>query len=239
MRHAFFVMLVALPTAVFADFEMRYDDGTVGLVADGRVMFGDDQDRFLIEAGKEEMLLIDDREKTVMRVKPGFMKDMMAQARAEMEQMLAGMPPEQRAMVEAQMGNMLPPMPEDLPALEIVRTGNEHEVAGYDCDEVEVRTEAGAVEEVLCVADADELGIDDDDFETLTAAMRQMMEMASVGASNVPQADFGELGGVPIRTSGSGNPSALVSIDTGAIDAARMQVPAGYREVTMEEMMRR
>ena len=61
MRHAFILMLVALPTTALADFEMRYDDGTVGLVADGRVMFGDDQDRFLIEAGKEEMLLIDDR----------------------------------------------------------------------------------------------------------------------------------------------------------------------------------
>lgn len=233
-------VILLLPASVFADVEMRYSDGTVGLISDGRVVFGDDEDKILYEPGEEGLIVISSRDRTWMRLEPGFVSDMAAQVQTQMDAMLADMPPEQRAMVEAQMKGMMPQMPQEMPAMQIRRTGASDEVAGYDCDEAEIGFDDGTVEEVVCIASARELGISNRDYEALVAAMQGMADMASLNPNSKPQADFTSMGGIPIRTRGPnvGEPSELVSLDTSSIDAERLRVPDGYREITMEEMMR-
>ena len=49
-------VILLLPASVFADVEMRYSDGTVGLISDGRVVFGDDEDKILYEPGEEGLI---------------------------------------------------------------------------------------------------------------------------------------------------------------------------------------
>ncbi len=234
-------LLLLLPAAAFADVEMLYSDGTVGLISDGRVVFGDDSDTILIVPGDEGFIVISHDDRTWMRLEPGFINDMAAEVQAQMDAMLAGMPPEQRAMVEAQMQGMMPQMPSEMPPMELKRTGGRSQVAGYDCEEAEV-SYGGAIEETVCIATADELGISDADFDALAAAMQGMAEMASLDGGKSTQADFAELGGVPIRTS-AGAPgsqgSELVSLDTGELDPARLRVPDGYREISMQDMMGR
>lgn len=236
-----FALLLLLPAAVLADVEMRYSDGTVGLVSDGRVMFGDDDNKVLFEPGADAMIVIDYRDRTWMRLEPGFVSDMAAQMKSQMDAMLAGMPPEQRAMVEAQMQGMMPQMQTEMPKMELRRTGASDEVAGYDCDEAEVRFDDGTVEELICIATAGELGIPSSDVDALISAMQGMAEMASLNPDSSPQADFSALGGLPIRSRSrdGSHASELVSLDTSSIDAARLRVPDGYREITMQDMMGR
>lgn len=232
------IALFMLPAAAGADVEMRYSDGLIGLVSDGRVMFGDAENSVLFTPGDPGMIVLSRAERTWMRLEPGFADEMMAQMQARMDQMLAGMPPEQRAMVEQQMKSMMPQLNEAPPEMSIARTGAEDEVAGYDCEVAEIRFEDGSVDEVVCVATPDELGIADDDFEALMSAMQGMAEIASVNPNAAPVTDFGKLGGIPIRSRGAdGGPSELVSIDTGSIDEARFAIPDNYREVSIADMM--
>lgn len=233
-------ILLLLPAAAFGDVEFRYSDGTFGLVRDGHVLFGDDSDAILIQPGSDSMIAISHEDRTWMRLEPGFVNDMAAQMQAQMEQMLAGMPPEQRAMVEAQMEGMMPQLsPQDMPKMTLSRTGETDEIAGYDCEVAEISYDDGTVEETVCIADADELGLDDADFDALVSAMQGIAELASIAPGAAPQADFGAMGGIPIRTSaGYGETSEIVSVDTSSIDASRLAVPGDYRELSMEDMMR-
>ena len=232
-------VLLLLPAAALADVEFRYSDGTFGLVRDGHVLFGDDSDAILFQPGSNTMIAISHEERSWMRLEPGFVEDMAAQMQAQMDQMLAGMPPEQRAMVEAQMKDMMPQLsPQDMPKMSLSRTGETDEIAGYDCDIAEISYDDGTVEETVCIADPGELGLDDADFEALVSAMQGIAELASIAPGAAPQADFGAMGGVPIRTSaGPGETSEIVSVDTSPVDASRLAVPEGYRELSMEDMM--
>ena len=136
---------------------------------------------------------------------------------------------------------MLPPLePQAMPKMTLSRTGETDKVAGYACEIAEISYEDGSVGDVVCIADPGELGLDDDDFEALVAAMQNIAELASISPGTAPQADFGAMGGVPVRTLSpeAGETSELVGLDPSPIDAARLEVPAGYREVSMEEMMR-
>lgn len=234
------ILILLLPTFVNAEVEMRFNDGSVGIVSDGRVMFGDDTNAVLYLPGDEGMIVIDSSQQTWMRLEPGFASKMAEQVQAQMNQMLASVPPEQRAMVEAQMKGMMPQMGQEAPQVNIRKTGKTDTVAGFDCAEAEVSFEGGGVEETVCIADADELGIADEDFDSLIAAMRGMAEIATLNPDAPPQADFGDIGGVPIRTTDRnyGNDSELVSVNTDNVDTARLEIPDGYREVSIEDMMR-
>lgn len=234
------LIILLLPTLLQAEVEMRFNDGSVGIVSDGRVMFGDEKNAVLYLPGDEGMIVIDSSEQTWMRLEPGFASKMAEQVQAQMNQMLASIPPEQRAMVEAQMKGMMPQFGQEMPQVNIRKTGEMDTVAGFDCAEAEVSFDGGGVEENVCIADADELGIADEDFSALIAAMRGMAEIATLNPDAPPQADFGEIGGVPIRTTDRnyGNDSELVSLSTDNVDTSRFDIPDGYREVSIEDMMR-
>lgn len=233
------IALLLLSAIARADVEMQYSDGSMGLVDDGRVLFGDEDAAVLFIPGEEGMVVISHEERTWVRLKPGFANAMVSQVQAQMEAMLAGMPPEQRAMVEQQMSGMMPQMQGEPPKMSIRKTGNTEEIAGYDCAEVEIVSADGTVEESVCVATADELGIDDDDFEAMLRAMEGMAEVATLGGGGRAQLEFAKLGGVPIRTRAPNDRdnNEIVRIDTSDVDSTRLQIPDEYRETSFEEMM--
>lgn len=239
MKTGFAIFLALLSGAAAADVEMKFSDGTVGLVNDGRVMFGDDQGSVLFVPGDEGMIMISHEDKTWIRLKPGFANAVADQMQAQVDAMLAGMPPEQRAMVEQQMKGMMPPKPGEAPQMSIRKTGTSGEVAGYDCDEAEIVHENGNIEEVVCVASANELDISGKDFDSMIRAMEGMAEIAAIGGASAPQLDFDKLGGIPIRTRGraKGESNEIVSLSTSGVDASRLTVPGNYTEASMEDIM--
>lgn len=108
MRSLLLSVLLCTPATLLADVEMHFDDGSRGLVSNGRVLFGDDETSVLFEVGQEYLTVINWDKHSYMRVSPSFAADMMTQANQQMEQMLAAMPPEQRAMMETQMKGHMP-----------------------------------------------------------------------------------------------------------------------------------
>lgn len=241
MRCSMLFILFLVPPVALADFEMRFSDGSVGAVGDGNVRFGDENEYLIALAGEDSVIVVSNRERTWMRLNPGAMDAVQAQMEAQMQQMLAAMPPEQRAMVEQQMGQMMPQLgAQDRAPSTVTMTGSDRSVAGYDCSEAEVRDGNGSIEQIVCIATPDELGVDDDDFDTLASAMRRMADIASMTPSADPQMDFVELGGIPISTreSAYGANSELVSVDTGGVPSSLFEVPDGYRELSMQDMMR-
>lgn len=242
MRIRLLVVLLLAPVIALGDFEMRFSDGSHVAVADGNVRFGDDDDFILALDGEESMIIVTGEDRSWMRVDAGFADEMQSAIEAEMEEMLAGMSPEERAMVEAQLGQMMPQMgkPPEMPQMTVRKTGNSSSAAGYDCAETEIRNEDGSLDELVCVASAGELGIDRGDFDTLAAAMRRMSDILSMMPTAAPETDFAKLGGIPIKTiqSAHSGQSELVSVDTGSVDASFFRVPDGYSEMSMQEMMR-
>ncbi|MGB5353546.1 MAG: DUF4412 domain-containing protein [Woeseia sp.] len=239
MKSVFTLVLLLSCSAATADVELQFSDGTVGIVNDGRVLFGDDKGSVLFVPGEEGMIIISHEDRTWMRLKPGFANAVADQMQAQVDAMLAGMPPEQQAMVRQQMAGMMPPKPEDMPEMQIRKTGKSDEVAGFDCEEAEITYEDGKVEEVVCVATADELDIGDEDFAAMINAMKGMAEIASVGGAQAPQLDFSKLDGIPVRTRArdKGVDNEIVSLSTSSVDPGRLKVPDGYREASVEDMM--
>jgi len=233
--------LLVLPAAGQADVELRFSDGTVALVSEDRVAFGDGQDRILVESGADSMIVLNARDRTWVRLTPGFVTEIAERMRAQVEGMLADLPAEQREEARAQLDEMLPRTPSDMPEMSLERTGESDEVAGYRCEEAEIRYDGGDVEETVCIASVDELDIEPGDFDALVAAMQSMADMDAVEPGSIPQADFAAMNGIPIRTRAADEAviSELVGLETGEIDPAELRVPDDYREITLEEMLSR
>lgn len=237
MRSLFLVLLMVFPGLVVADAEMSFSDGSTGLISDGKVLFGDVNASILYEDGQDFFVVMEHDKKTYMRMDKEFARDVQSQVNAEMEKMLASLPEAQRAMAEQQMKAMMPQM-QQAPKTSVRRTGDSDQVADFDCDIVEVVSDDGSIDSVVCVASRGELGLSSADYQTLRGAMEAMQEMAAMGGGGSAENDFDQLGGIPIRTKSKYDSSELVSFDDADVDDARVQVPADYTEVSVKDMMR-
>lgn len=233
------LVLLVFPIAAHADFEMRFSDGTVGLVHDGAVLLGNDESAILYRPEDEGLVVISREERSWLHVGEDFDKAVAAQMKAEQEQILASVPPEQRAMVEEQMQGMVRPESQQAQEVVVRRTGSTALVAGYECEEAEIMFAGGAAEEVVCIATARELGIGKRDFESLNAATRRVADIFSVNVDDSPNADLVQMGGIPIRTHDLplGDVSEMTFIENAPIDGARLQIPDGFTEITLEDML--
>ncbi|ANO52477.1 DUF4412 domain-containing protein [Woeseia oceani] len=239
MRLQILLVLLIPQAAAFADVEMTFDDGSIGLVRDNMVLFGDAQSAVLFNSRNDELIIISRQDRTWMRVETGLIEAMTAQMQKEMEDILASVPAEQRAMVEEQMQGMLAQEPDTTAAINVRRTGRTDRVAGYDCHEAEVTIDGSSNTELVCIATAEELGISQADYTTLNAAMRGIAEIAAMSPQAGASADLSRMGGIPIRTHNLAQDyrTALTTIAHEAIDSARLAIPAGFKETTLEEML--
>ncbi|MEQ8207268.1 MAG: DUF4412 domain-containing protein [Woeseia sp.] len=238
MRLRILLLLLALHSPAFADIEMQFDDGSVGLVKDNMVLFGDSQSALLYNSRNDELILISREERSWLRVEADFVSFMTAQIEKDMEQMLSSVPPDQRAMVAEQLQGMMPQPSDKPPTVDVRRTGKTDRVAGYNCHEAEVSVAGSNNPELVCVATPSELGMDETDFATLNSAMRSIAEIAAMNPAAGPGADFSRMGGVPIRTHNLEQDyrTTLTAIVHGDIDNSRLAVPADFTETNLEEM---
>ena len=97
------------------------------------------------------------------------------------------------------------------------------------------------MDELICVATADELDISDGDYAALVGAMKAMAQMSLIGDPGASPVNFDAIGGIPIRTQGAKGRkiSELIGLNNDSIPANRFEVPAGYRQTSIEQMMGR
>lgn len=235
------LLLLCAPAAALADVEMNFSDGSSMVVREGRVLFGDSVNSVLFEPGREGLIVLNRQQQTWMSMKPGFADEMAARTVKRLESMLPDLPPEERAMAEQQIEDMRAQKDRAPPEFKVNRTGNRDEVAGFDCHEAEIMDGEGVAKEIVCIASAEELGIEDEDFDALSAFMDQLAEIAAMAPEDDSFIDLEVLGGVPVRSENVdyGEQSQLQTISTAAVDPARLEVPEGYEEVSIESMMGR
>lgn len=166
----------------------------------------------------------------------------LSEAMKQAEQMMANLPPAMRKQMEEAMkaqgggaagagalGGMIP-------KATVNKTGRRDKAAGHDCRIVEWRMGDLAHQE-YCVVQPGELGLPAADLATLkamSAFVRSMTEQMSGSMGAFPDSD--EIGGYPVRTvdKKTGSVRLLKSLKTGAVDARKFQIPAGYREQKIE-----
>jgi len=229
--------LLVMPILASADLQLRFSDGSMVAVGQGHVRMGDENEYTLMRSGGEEVFLISTDERTVVRVDPGSMAAMKEQMRAEMEKMLAAMPPEQRALIEQEMGDMM--STSALPQQQVVRSGERRRIGSYPCEVAEVRNEDGSLAETVCIATADDLGVDEAELETLADAMQRLADLMDFDLTSVAGLDFEEMGGLPIWSQEPDDSEAmtLVSVSTDDVPASLFDIPTGYEERSMAEDM--
>lgn len=213
---------------------MRVDTGTEG----GYMLFDPATDTITIVQPAEESYMVIGKEQMQA------MGQVMQQARARMEKMLAQMPPAQRERMRQMMG-------ERFNALmgggakakpEVVHTGEEKTVAGYSCEVVKIRAE-GTLQGSYCLASIEELGIPEADAETLEEMMAFSRAMAAqfskIAGSSLPTTMM-TLDGVPIAghatVFGITTDSTLKSVETGSVSADLFTVPEGYSQRSLPKM---
>ena len=180
----------------------------------------------MTQSGQPDYLVYDKTRDTVIHVNPakkeymeidrarldGYadslsaMRERMAPQIAMMREQLKNMSPEQRAMIEQRMGGMIDLATMDSePAADLrsVKRGSK-EVAGFACDVYEVMEGKQPVAEV-CLATQADAGVSKADFNTLTAMMEFMRDMAGKAqklaagmVAGVPRFDIADAQGVPV-----------------------------------------
>ncbi|MFK8014377.1 MAG: DUF4412 domain-containing protein [Gammaproteobacteria bacterium] len=169
----------------------------------------------------------------------GQMADQVSDMVKQFEAQMANMPPEQReAMMKMIPADMRAKLSGSAPkkTVSVEWTGDSDKVAGYKCKIASVTLPDGD-RSTACVAKADALGIPGSDYDAMAAMLETMQELASrFGvAPDMPSAK--QMGGVPIRMTGSEQAMELQSVSTDELSSAIFEVPAGYRKRSMLDGM--
>jgi hypothetical protein len=201
----------------------------------------------IIDATTKRQLMIDDKNKTYTEITDEDRKRMKAQMeamRAQMQERMKQMPPEQRKKMEDIMG----PMGEGEGKQRdwsYERLGQKKTINGFACETYKVVEDGKPIAEV-CVTPWSAGLLKKEDFAGISKYAEEMMADMGVGhrarASNV----FGRLekapgfpvSRVPIEEGGARGPEEQIkSIKRGGIPASMFTVPAGYTKKDLPAMM--
>lgn len=218
----------------------------------GRMWF--DGSRFRAELHGEDMVhiykdqtlyVIERKTKTYTAIdKPTLEKvgGQLTAMRRQMEQQLAGLPPEQRQMVEKMLGQSAGG---DAPAKRSVRkTARTGEAAGHACVIWEVTAE-GRKEQELCVAPAGSLPQDEELMSTMSELGAMFATLAeSLGASggdamSEAWSELQTIKGIPLvtrsyRDGALAFETRITAIRNETLPAGAFDLPAGYRKRSLE-----
>lgn len=200
---------------------------------------------------RREMVFVDHEDKSfhVMDEETiGRLAGQVNQAMAQMQEALKDVPAEQRAMLEQMMKQR---MPEQAPPArskrELRKAGDRAEKAGYPCVKYEL-LDAGRVIRELWVTDWDNIeGGDDvvDAFEGMADFFREMLDaMPDMGQDRSGMGDnffehMRELGGFPVFVREFGNDGSLAgestlrSVRRQTLDPDVFEPPSGYKRRSM------
>ncbi|WP_017926625.1 hypothetical protein [Thioalkalivibrio sp. HL-Eb18] len=194
----------------------------------------------LFDARNDQLTVVDDEEQTylpltreVMDEQIQAMTDMVSDLRRQMEQL----PPDVRDQLKQQLGIG----PEGFEAeISTRETDEQREIGEFVCSEIEVLID-DRPQSTVCVADAQSLGLETSDFQTLGALMDRLYELSlraleaggpmasQMGASLLPRVE-----GIPLEVrEHDGVTTRLAGLSTDPLSEALFQVPESYEETEM------
>ena len=172
----------------------------------------------------------------------------MDQANQKMEAAMANMTPEQKAMLQqamAQRAGAMPPAAGSGMQVETKDLGTSETIAGHSCKDVQL-TVNGKPSATLCViASPSSLGIPTADLKTLQA-MRDGMQKLVAKMGPMGQGTAAMMSsGFSLKTTRQSyrnfqavsETDTFKSVSTSALEASMFQIPSGYAQTTMQELM--
>lgn len=203
---------------------------------EGKKDAGDDS-HLIYRGDKQTIWIIKDSDKSYMEMTKASIDAMgqkldgaMAQMKAELEKL----PPDQRKMMEAQMKSM-PGMSDEKPQRVAKKTGETKTINGFPCVKYTVKVGDQLNSEVWATP-MNKFGLSKADMQVLMDMAKLFESITSrfkspgAGVMNPDGID-----GVPVLTTtfdDEGKPTGVMefqSVAQGAMDAARFEVPAGYK----------
>ncbi|MDD3519248.1 MAG: DUF4412 domain-containing protein [Chromatiales bacterium] len=246
---------------VQAEMTIRFQDEpdksvSVIMIKDGKVRIEDSDQQgerniTIYDSASEKVIVLVEEEKSYyeiteqgMRGQMGQLKDMQQQMKAQMEEQLRNLSPEERRMVEQQMaqfGMGMPGAPKyEPPKITTKRTGRSQSVAGVRCDTYETLTDGKKTHEA-CVANPGALKLSSGDHKTLLSMMEFMGRMADLAFESLGMASSGMAleftrefkDGIPVQMKDmeDGTTTTMQNTSTRGIAADLFKVPAGYTRV--------
>ncbi len=200
----------------------------------------------------DEMLMLDHGSRSYYRFgqeEVAQMSEQMSEARRQMEEQLANVPPDQRAMIERMLGDRMAMMGSAPEPLRVERMGSS-QAGDYSCTEYQVfRGDARQVE--ICAASVSDLGAAAQEarqvFEAMAEFTQQLTEAFSqgplAGMIQSPYESMAQIDGFPVRTRSFNGDQVtsevtVTSISREAIDDALFSPPAEYEQQQLPQMSR-
>ncbi|MGQ0794218.1 MAG: DUF4412 domain-containing protein [Deltaproteobacteria bacterium] len=255
------VMLIFLTEGAFAGLivdQVRYQAGSDAKTK-GKILISNNKIKFVEENGNTlailnlntgEMIQVDNRGRRYVVAKPEdyvkFFGEATARMKTELEKQLAQLPPDQRAKIQQNMKAQGISFPgEDKPVkLDLKKTGAVESIAGFKSNKYEVYEDGKLSEEVWVSA---ELGLDKElDMKKMADYMTEIKK-ATKQSSGLDEQEkvFKTLydSGFPTKTvshaiGGQGSYiEEITKVSPGDVADGEFQAPAGYKKVTLTEML--
>jgi hypothetical protein len=237
-----------------ADTTMVFENSGPGSQGEARIEIADGHLRTTNASGKEGYMLFDASQMSFIMVNPKEksyiifdnqtvqqIANAQRQAMKQMEDSLAKVPAAQREQMRGMMKKMMGgAMPGEPPQPRRYERGGNEQVAGHDCEILKIYVGDRLAAE-QCVADPDDLDIDDSDFATIRAMQQFVVDLTSQFSFMSNQVlEYGEPGHdeMPIRyvlfmPMVGESTGRLKLIESDDIDPSRFEIPAGFKEQEM------
>jgi hypothetical protein len=199
----------------------------------------------IIDGGAKKLIVVEEKKKSYTELTEADMKRVRAQMdalRAQMEERMKTMSPEQRKQVEAMMAGMggAPGKPAKPAVLKFEKLGQKKTINGFSCEMYRVLKDGVASEED-CIAAWSASTVQKSDLAGLRKFGEEMMKnFGSAGARDQIQLDQLDkypgipISRVPLEADGKrGLEEQVKSIKRGSVPAAKFAVPAGYTKKSL------
>ncbi len=242
------MLLAASVVPVQADVILEYQGGgqdSHRIVVSGHKVRMDSPggDGYMIfDAEKKAMFMVTPRRKEYIVMDAQAMEKMSGMMNAAMQQMeaqLAQLPPEQQAQMRQMMSGMMG-MKKTQVKVEMQPTGEQGSGKLGRCAWYQMKVNGKPVQ-TACLADAEAIGVSDEDLQTMEGMFAFMQEMLSkmpmIKAEDMAVSVF-DAGKLPIihRNRMGQNDGELVKVSQDGVDAGLFSIPAGYRQRSLDEM---
>lgn len=209
---------------------------------------GSGSSQVIFDTAKKEMLVIDHKEKSFMRMNQANIKKIqskMESAKKQMEEQLAKMPEQQREMMKQMMGDKMKmfAQPEEK-VKKFIKTNQRKTVAGHDCIVTDYFVNDNKVNE-FCLTPVAEIEGASEIFNALKAMAEMFDELYRSMSNNLPMmasanpfSQINQLDGYPIsithfKSNNRVEHNQLKSIESMTFNKLFFKPPKGYKEKTM------
>ena len=221
-----------------AGFVMVEQNGETTLISKGRIKNASEGIVFIVNGPGDEMIFINDNQKTYSR---GTTDEYCDSLNANFEQMMKGVPEEQRKMMEQMMAQVKETSGQDV---SIVKLGDGGTIAGYKTVKYKVLAGGELFKEIWLTLDSSLMK----EYKSLMPVLKKFnsctnrMEMES-SPENTPEYQKLSEAGFELKSVRyeSGNPEPetdVVQLKKKTIPESEFKVPSGYKQVSFAELVK-